>query len=167
MALIEENLLGLILLLLVAAAVVVWVLLANRRERVELTHDEEAPRRTLPPLPKVPVEPAAAAPPSPELVHPPEPVTPMRFAEAIPDVDAPPDDLRRMKGVGPKVVATLAAMGITRYAQIAAWTDEDAAAVDAQLGAFKGRIARDHWIEQAKLLAADDVAGFEAKFGKL
>lgn len=157
MALIEENLLGLILLLLVAAAVVVWVLLSNRRERVTLTRDEEASRRTLPPLPKAPAP----------LAPPPEPVTEMRFAEAIPASDTPADDLTRMKGVGPKVAATLAGLGITRYEQIAAWTDEDAMSVDAKLGAFKGRIARDHWIEQAKLLAASDVAGFEAKFGKL
>jgi predicted flap endonuclease-1-like 5' DNA nuclease len=35
------------------------------------------------------------------------------------------------------------------------------------MGAFQGRIARDRWIEQARYLAADDVAGFEAVFGKL
>lgn len=158
MALIEENLLGLILLLLVAAAVVAWVLLSNRRERVELTRDEEAPRRTLPPLPKAP--PPVEPPPV-------EPVAAMRFPEAIPETAAPADDLTRMKGVGPKVVAALAALGVTRYDQIAAWSDEDAALVDAKLGTFKGRIARDHWVEQARLLAAGDLAGYEAKFGKL
>jgi len=77
------------------------------------------------------------------------------------------DDLRRIKGVGPKLVALLNGLGITRYAQIAAWTEADIDRVDAQLGAFAGRVRRDNWIEQAKLLAADDAAGFEAKFGKL
>ena len=63
--------------------------------------------------------------------------------------------------------ALLAQLGVTRYAQIAAWTDADVARIDAQLGTFAGRITRDSWIEQAKLLAAGDTAGFEGKFGKL
>ena len=79
----------------------------------------------------------------------------------------PADELTRMKGVGPKVAAMLSAMGVTRYDQIAAWTDDDVARYDAHLGTFKGRITRDQWIEQARLLAAGDRAGFEAKFGKL
>lgn len=77
------------------------------------------------------------------------------------------DDLRRIKGVGPKLVALLHSLGVTRYAQIAAWTDEDVARIDAQLGSFAGRIRRDSWVEQAKLLAAGDTAGFEGRFGKL
>lgn len=79
----------------------------------------------------------------------------------------PADELTRMKGVGPKVAALLNGLGITRYDQIAAWTDEDVARVDAQLGAFKGRVTRDQWVEQARLLAAGDAAAYEAKFGKL
>jgi len=61
----------------------------------------------------------------------------------------------------------LTELGITRYDQIAAWKGDDVAKVDAHLGTFKGRIARDNWIEQAKFLASGDTAGFEAKFGKL
>ena len=53
------------------------------------------------------------------------------------------------------------------YDQIAAWSDADVARIDAEMGAFKGRIVRDRWVEQARYLAADDVAGFEAVFGKL
>lgn len=81
--------------------------------------------------------------------------------------DSEADDLRRIKGVGPKLVAMLHALGVTRYAQIAAWTDADVTTIDAQLGTFAGRITRDSWIEQAKLLASGDTAGFEGKFGKL
>lgn len=77
------------------------------------------------------------------------------------------DDLTRMKGVGPKVSAMLADLGITRFDQIAAWTADDIAAIDAKLGAFQGRIVRDGWTEQARFLATDDIAGFEAKFGKV
>lgn len=77
------------------------------------------------------------------------------------------DDLLQLKGVGPKLVALLHGLGITRYSQIANWTDEDIARVDAELGTFKGRITRDSWVEQAKFLSSGDKAGFEGKFGKL
>ena len=77
------------------------------------------------------------------------------------------DDLRRIKGLGPKLVQILAGLGVTRFAQIAAWSDADIDRIDAQLGTFTGRIRRDNWVEQAKYLAAGDVAGFEGKFGKL
>jgi len=86
--------------------------------------------------------------------------------------EAPPpsgegDDLTHIKGLGPKIGTALRALGVTRYAQIAAWTDADVARIDAQLGAFAGRATRDNWIEQAKLLAGGDTAAYEAKFGKL
>jgi predicted flap endonuclease-1-like 5' DNA nuclease len=77
------------------------------------------------------------------------------------------DDLRKIKGIGPKLVTTLHALGITRYAQIAAWTDADLDALDTQLGAFAGRPRRDSWVEQARLLSSGDTADYEAKFGKL
>jgi predicted flap endonuclease-1-like 5' DNA nuclease len=86
-----------------------------------------------------------------------------RIAPAVGD----PDDLRKLKGVGPKLNTLLADMGITRYDQIAAWSATDIAEVDQYLGTFKGRIARDNWVEQAGYLAKNDIAGFEAKYGKL
>jgi predicted flap endonuclease-1-like 5' DNA nuclease len=76
------------------------------------------------------------------------------------------DDLNQIKGVGPKLVAMLAEKGITSFAQIAAWTQSDIERVDAELGRFKGRITRDRWVDQAKLLAAGDTAGFAEKFGQ-
>ena len=77
------------------------------------------------------------------------------------------DDLKRIKGVGPKLVALLHSMGVTTFAQIAAWEEADIDRVDAQLGSFAGRVRRDSWVEQARLLGAGDIAGFEAKFGKV
>lgn len=77
------------------------------------------------------------------------------------------DDLGRIKGVGPKLVARLGELGVTRYDQIAGWSDDDIARIDAQLGPFAGRIARDNWIEQCRHLATGDIAGYEARFGKL
>ncbi|HEX8485429.1 hypothetical protein [Sphingomonas sp.] len=91
--------------------------------------------------------------------------TPPAPAPATPA--ATPDDLTRMKGIGPKLAARLGDLGITRFAQIAALTPAEAIALDAQLGTFQGRIARDRWIEQAGYLANDDRAGFEAAFGRL
>jgi len=77
------------------------------------------------------------------------------------------DDLRKIKGIGPKLVTTLHALGVTRYAQIAAWTEADLDALDTQLGAFAGRPRRDSWVEQARLLTDGDTGAYEAKFGKL
>lgn len=85
----------------------------------------------------------------------------------VPAAVGAPDDLRRLKGVGPKLNGLLTSLGITRFDQIAAWGPAEIARVDANLGTFKGRIARDNWVEQAALLASGDIAGFEARFGKL
>ncbi len=79
----------------------------------------------------------------------------------------PGDDLTRIKGVGPKLAALLQGLGVTSFAQIAAWNEADIDRIDAQLGSFAGRIARDNWTEQARLLASGDKAAYEAKFGKL
>lgn len=81
--------------------------------------------------------------------------------------DLPADDLTRIKGLGPKAQIVLNAIGIRNYAQLADLDPAQAAEVDARLGAFKGRIFRDRWIDQARFLERDDVAGFEAEFGKL
>ena len=73
----------------------------------------------------------------------------------------------QLKGLGPKVAAQLAALGVTTIGQIAALDHDQAQALDARLGAFTGRMGRDRWIEQARFLASGDVKGFEAVFGRL
>lgn len=93
----------------------------------------------------------------------PEPVAPPPAPAAAP---ASADDLSRIKGVGPKLVALLAELGVTSFAQIAAWSDADVSRIDDQLGRFKGRITRDQWIAQAQLLAAGDETGFAERFGR-
>jgi predicted flap endonuclease-1-like 5' DNA nuclease len=82
-------------------------------------------------------------------------------------VAADGDDLTRIKGLGPKLSRLLGELGVTRFEQIAAWTEADIAAIDARLGAFAGRPTRDAWVEQARLLVAGDAAAYEARFGKL
>jgi predicted flap endonuclease-1-like 5' DNA nuclease len=76
------------------------------------------------------------------------------------------EELSRIKGVGPKLVTMLNNLGITSLSQIAAWDEAEIDRVDSQLGRFKGRIRRDQWVEQAKLLSSGDKDGFEAKFGR-
>ncbi len=62
------------------------------------------------------------------------------------------DDLKQLSGVGPALEKKLHSAGVTTFAQVAAWTEADVAAMDEQLS-FKGRIEREGWIEQAKELA--------------
>lgn len=115
--------------------------------------------------PAQPVEPEApqtiAAEPDPTPAAPAAPV----LETADGEVQA--DDLRKIKGLGPKILTVLHALGVTTYAQIAAWTDEDLDQLDTHLGAFAGRPRRDSWVEQASFLATGDVSAYEAKFGKL
>ena len=82
-------------------------------------------------------------------------------------VSSIPENLELIKGLGPKVNTLLKGLGVTSFAQVASWTAADVSEIDAQLGAFAGRITRDNWIDQAQLLAAGDVAGFEQKYGAL
>jgi len=90
-------------------------------------------------------------------------------AQSAPPASPSPagDDLTRIKGVGGKLNELLASLGVTSFAQIAAWNDADIDRIDTQLGRFQGRIRRDSWVEQARLLAEGNTAGYEEKFGKL
>ena len=79
----------------------------------------------------------------------------------------PADDLRLLKGVGPKFVARLNELGVARFAQLAALSGTELAHLDERLGPFRGRLARDRVAEQADYLARGDIDGFEERFGKL
>lgn len=63
-----------------------------------------------------------------------------------------PDDLKKISGVGPVLEKKLHALGITKYAQVAAFSADDIEKVDEVLN-FKGRIERDNWLDQAAELA--------------
>lgn len=87
-------------------------------------------------------------------------------AIGIPAAVGEPDDLRRIKGVGPKLDELLQSLGVRRFDQIASWGSSEIGKVDSHLGAFSGRIERDNWVEQAKLLARGAVEEFERRFGE-
>ena len=87
--------------------------------------------------------------------------------EEIPGAGGPPDDLRQLKGVGPKFSEMLNQHGIVRFDQIAKLSPGQVEALDAEMGAFRGRFARDQIVEQAQFLARGDVDGYQAKFGNL
>jgi len=69
-----------------------------------------------------------------------------------------PDDLKQIKGVGPKMETTLHGMGFFHFDQIAAWTPAELAWVDENLTGFKGRASRDNWVAQATALARGEQA---------
>jgi predicted flap endonuclease-1-like 5' DNA nuclease len=73
------------------------------------------------------------------------------------------DNLRRLIGIGPVNERLLKGQGVTTYAQIAAWTEADVKRIEEVLN-FDGRIAREKWIEQAKLLAAGNETEFARQF---
>lgn len=71
------------------------------------------------------------------------------------------DDLKHIKGIGPQNEGRLHGLGVWHFDQIAAWTHENVLWVGSYL-AFPGRIDRENWVEQAKLLAK----GVETEFSK-
>lgn len=87
--------------------------------------------------------------------------------DQLPGASGTPDDLVKLKGVGPKLAALLNERGITRFDQIASLSSGQVETIDASLGAFRGRFARDRIVEQAEYLARGDIDGYQARFGKL
>ena len=85
----------------------------------------------------------------------------------LPGASGPPDDLQRLKGVGPKFAASLNELGIIRFDQLANLSEADIEWLDSKLGPFAGRLRRDQIPLQAEYLARGDEDGFEQKFGKL
>ena len=72
------------------------------------------------------------------------------------------DDLKMMKGVGPKLEIMLNELGFYHFDQIAGWSAAEVAWVNDNLTGFKGRVSRDNWVEQARKLAS----GQETEFSK-
>ena len=62
------------------------------------------------------------------------------------------DDLKRIKGVGPKLEKLLNSLGFFHFDQVASWSENEMAWMDQNLEGFKGRATRDNWVAQAKEL---------------
>ena len=159
---------------LAAIAVIAWGMRLKRARKAGERRIEEHNKQLADaaPTPETERSPAATAPvpAAPAMPPPPLPapdVVPAGVAPTAVDGGPANGPVTQLKGLGPKVAQRLAELGITTVGQVAALTDDDAAALDAQLGAFSGRMGRDRWLEQARFLAAGDKAGFEAVFGRL
>lgn len=79
---------------------------------------------------------------------------------------AKPDDLKQIKGVGPKLEELLHENGITQFSQIAAWDEAEIDAFAEKIGSMGGRIRSDDWIAQAKTLAEGGSTEFAQRVKK-
>jgi predicted flap endonuclease-1-like 5' DNA nuclease len=158
--------LPLIVIALALLAVLVWIISrSTRRARVVADQSGTPLARDVLAEGAAPASRNQALIDAPRAAEPAAPKLPVAEPEVQPASVAAGDDLTRIKGLGPKIALLLGELGVTRFAQIAAWTPEEVESIDAKLGRFAGRIVRDQWVEQAKLLAAGDETGFTAKFG--
>jgi len=73
------------------------------------------------------------------------------------------DNLKELEGVGPALEKLLNDRGFFHFDQIAAWSDADVAAVDAEMKTFKGRITRDRWVAQAKIIVTEGLEAFRER----
>ncbi|MGH1578306.1 NADH-quinone oxidoreductase subunit E [Planktotalea sp.] len=76
------------------------------------------------------------------------------------------DDLKMIKGVGPKLEKLLNTLGFFHFNQISKWTDAEVAWVDQNLEGFKGRVSRDNWVKQAEVLASGGETEFATRVKK-
>ena len=76
-----------------------------------------------------------------------------------------PDDLKRIRGIGVLIEKKLNSLGITGYDQIANWTGADIDRMS-QLLDFRGRIERENWVEQARILASGGQTEFSRRVDK-
>jgi predicted flap endonuclease-1-like 5' DNA nuclease len=100
-----------------------------------------APAAAAPPMAAAPAE---AAPPA-------APSRPQGLATARGGVA---DDLKIIKGIGPKLEELCHRLGYYHFDQIAAWTPAEVAWVDDNLEGFRGRVTRDRWVPQAQAIAS-------------
>ncbi len=76
------------------------------------------------------------------------------------------DDLKQIKGIGPKLEKLCNSLGFYHYDQIANWAAAEIEWVDENLAGFKGRVTRDTWVQQAKILATGGETDFSKRVDK-
>ncbi len=123
----------------------------------------EPEQAAAPPIPSAPISvmsmaeaPAVPADPPPPAAPPEDPDTGegKRPEGLAAPRDGQADDLKRIKGIGPKLEQLCHHLGYFHFDQIAAWTPAEIAWVDQNLDGFRGRVTRDDWVAQARALAA-------------
>ncbi|NPD15234.1 NADH-quinone oxidoreductase subunit NuoE [Xinfangfangia sp. D13-10-4-6] len=77
--------------------------------------------------------------------------------------DGKADNLKEIEGIGPAMEKLCHELGFFHYDQIAAWSEEEIAWVDENLKGFKGRVTRDKWVAQAKLIVAEGLEAFRIR----
>ncbi|SIS70389.1 Predicted 5' DNA nuclease, flap endonuclease-1-like, helix-3-turn-helix (H3TH) domain [Roseivivax lentus] len=80
--------------------------------------------------------------------------------------DGSADNLKEIKGVGPKLEIMLNEMGFYHFDQIANWSASEVNWVNQNLTGFKGRVTRDDWVAQAKILAEGGDTEFSKRVDK-
>jgi predicted flap endonuclease-1-like 5' DNA nuclease len=102
-------------------------------------------------------KPAAKAAPKPKAAKPagPERLKAPRKGQA--------DDLKEIEGIGPAMEKLVNSLGFYHFEQIASWSDADVELVDAEMKTFKGRITRDKWVAQAKIIVTEGLEAFRER----
>ena len=85
-----------------------------------------------------------------------------RSAAASDDDDAEGDDLKRIRGVGVLIEKRLNGLGVYTYDDVANWTSGDIDRISQTLD-FKGRIERENWVEQARILSSGGQTEFSRR----
>ncbi|MEP4248546.1 NADH-quinone oxidoreductase subunit E [Tateyamaria sp.] len=80
--------------------------------------------------------------------------------------DGGADNLKMIKGVGPKLESLLHRLGFFHFDQVAAWTADEIVWVDQNLEGFKGRVSRDNWVAQAGPLSRGEETEFSQRAKK-
>lgn len=169
---------GLVAIVLFLVIGVILGLPSGQAPAADPVADPVAPPMPVPPVavavpPVVPVVAPVAAPVAPPVAVPPVVEAEPPAAPAVQEKprmlaaarDGKPDDLKLIKGVGPKLEAMLNRMGIFHFDQVAGWTGAELAWVDDNLEGFKGRASRDAWVAQARILAAGGSTEFSGRNG--
>ena len=126
-----------------------------------------------PPTAPAPIA-AALAPPSAAVLGYPDASGPLEGEDRHPGKRPPgfvsarsdqPDDLKRISGVGAQNESRLHGLGVWHFAQVAAWTHDNVLWVGSYL-AFPGRIDREEWVTQAKILASGGATDFAARYDR-
>lgn len=73
------------------------------------------------------------------------------------------DDLKQIEGIGPALEKLLHEMGVYHFDQIAGWTDAEIAWVDQNLKGFRGRVTRDKWVSQARIIVTEGLEAFRIR----